>query len=102
MLQHLLWFLPIVGYGTHHQCCSAFIQSRWTSRFRLQPPAVRIKALQANHIPRFQTNSVRNSAGRQNTTPLGVSAGRQTGRNYLASELGSKTSLKANRSTAKN
>ena len=27
-------------------------------------------------------NSVRNSAGRQNRTPLDVSAGRQTGRNY--------------------
>jgi hypothetical protein len=56
---------------------------RWTSRFRSPAPAVGIKALQANHIPRFQTHSVRNSAGRQNTTPLDVSAGRQTGRNYV-------------------
>ena len=46
------------------------------------PPAVRIKALRANHIPRFQTHSVRVSAGRQKATPLDVSAGRQTGRNY--------------------
>src|SRR5262249_5222064 len=40
------------------------------------PPAVRIKALRANHIPRFQTHSVRVSAGRQKATPLDVSAGR--------------------------
>jgi hypothetical protein len=45
-------------------------------------PAVRIKALEANHIPRFQTDSVRYSAGRQDMTPMDVSDGRQTGRNY--------------------
>src|SRR5262249_50588679 len=45
---------------------------RWTSRFRCSLSTVRIKALQANEIPRFQMNSVRNSAGRQNRTPLDV------------------------------
>ena len=55
---------------------------RWTSRIGSPPPAVRIKALRANHIPRFQTDSVRSSAGRQNATPLDVSAGRQIGGNY--------------------
>src|SRR5262249_51144127 len=51
---------------------------RWTSRFRSTPPAVRIKALQANHIPRFQTDSVRSSAGRQELTPLDVKPGETT------------------------
>src|SRR5262244_2375912 len=37
---------------------------RWTSGFRCSLSTVRIKALQANEIPRFQMNSVRNSAGR--------------------------------------
>src|SRR5262245_39949839 len=36
---------------------------RWTSRFHSMNPAVRIKALEANHLPRFQTDSVRYSAG---------------------------------------
>src|SRR5262249_21164017 len=59
---------------------------RWTSGFRCSLSTVRIKALQANEIPRFQMNSVRTSAGRQNRTPLDVSAGRQTGRNYPSAE----------------
>src|SRR5262249_48442266 len=52
---------------------------RWTSGFRCSFSTVRIKALQANEIPRFQMNSVRNSAGRQTplrwTSPLDVKPG---------------------------